>query len=74
MFEKDFPIYIDVYSTAHSRLGASTPAYVEKVIKYGAEYADGVLIYIHPNPTSDLDSEKYQIVKSEFARLSNLNK
>ncbi|MDD4728780.1 MAG: hypothetical protein PHN55_08540 [Dysgonamonadaceae bacterium] len=74
LFEKDFPIYIDLYSTAHSRLGSTTPAYIQKAIKYGSEHADGVLIYKHPNPTSDLDSEKYKIVKDGFARLSNFKK
>ncbi|MDD4728778.1 MAG: hypothetical protein PHN55_08530 [Dysgonamonadaceae bacterium] len=72
LFKEEMPIYIDVYSHPHSRLGATTPAYVEKVIKDGGEHADGVLIYIHPNPVSY--SEKYKIIKDEFARLSNLKK
>jgi len=64
LFNEQMPIYIDVYLTAHSRLGASTPLYVSEVIRSGREYADGVLIYTHPNPVND--SEKYQIVKAGF--------
>ena len=66
LFNGEMPIYIDVYLTAHSRLGASTPTYVEEVIQGGKEYADGVLIYTHPNPVSD--AEKYQIVKAGFSK------
>jgi len=65
LFNGEMPIYIDVYLTAHSRLGASTPSYVEEVILRGREHADGVLIYTHPNPVSD--AEKYQIVKAAFS-------
>ncbi|MDD2475101.1 MAG: hypothetical protein PHI32_04210 [Dysgonamonadaceae bacterium] len=72
LFKEYIPIYIDVYSTAHSRLGSSTPEYVEKVIKYGGEYADGVLIYTHPNPS--VVPEKYKIIKDEFARLKEVGK
>lgn len=64
-FKKQMPIYIDVYLTAHSSLGATTPFYVQEVIRSGKEYADGVLIYTHPDPVKD--SEKYQIVKAEFS-------
>ena len=72
LFKEEIPIYIDIYAHPHSRLGASTPAYVEQVIKDGAEHADGVLIYIHPNPISD--SEKYKIVKDEFGKLKKSGK
>ncbi len=65
LFNKGMPIYIDVYLTAHSRLGGSTPSYVEEVIRRGKEHADGVLIYTHPNP--EADPEKYEIVKAGFA-------
>jgi hypothetical protein len=64
LFGDEIPIYIDVYLTAHSTLGASTPSYVRDVIRSGRKFADGVLIYTHPNPVTD--AEKYQIVKSEF--------
>lgn len=71
LFSPGFPIYLDVYSHAHSKLGASTPEYVEKVIDYGGEYADGVLIYCHPNPVTFQD--KYAIVKSAFNSLSSVH-
>ena len=72
IFKREMPIYIDVYSAIHSNLGATTPAYVEKVIKDGGVHADGVLIYVHPNPSTE--SEKYKIVKDEFARLKEVGK
>ena len=64
--KENLPVYIDIYSTAHSRLGATTPDYVRTVIKEGGKYADGVHIYTHLDPKS----EKGLIVKEEFARLS----
>lgn len=66
LFKGQMPIYIDVYLTAHSRLGDSTPSYVQEVIRSGREHADGVLIYTHPDPVSN--SEKYQIVKNGFVK------
>jgi hypothetical protein len=60
----DFPIVIDVYATAHSRLGKSTPEYVRQVMTSGKNCADGVLIYCHQDPK--LDPEKYQIIKELF--------
>lgn|SRR5690554_4891412 len=66
LFSDDMPIYIDVYLTAHSRLGASTAAYVQEAIKRGKEAADGVLIYTHPDP--EKENEKYIIVKEEFSK------
>lgn len=65
LFKEQMPIYIDVYLTAHSRLGDSTPSYVSEVIRSGRKHADGILIYTHPNPVND--SEKYQAVKAGFA-------
>ncbi|RIH65539.1 hypothetical protein D1164_07655 [Mariniphaga sediminis] len=65
LFEKpDFPIFIDIYATAHSRLGNSTPEYVKEVLKAGRKTADGVLIYCHQDPQKY--PEKYQIVKEGF--------
>lgn len=66
LFTKKIPIYLDVYQTAHSRLGATTPDYVREVIRLGKEFADGVLIYVHPNPVRE--TEKYDIVKAGFSR------
>lgn len=64
LFKPGMPVLLDVYSTAHSRLGPSTPEYVHDVIVEGKKYADGVLIYTHPNPVRE--TEKYNFVKSEF--------
>ena len=69
LFKKKLPVYIDVYLSAHSSLGATTPAYVRTVIRDGGKYADGVLIYTHPNPLKE--TEKYNIVKDEFLFLKN---
>jgi hypothetical protein len=59
-----FPVVIDVYATAHSSLGKSTPEYVEQVMVSGRETADGVMIYCHQNPK--LNPEKYLIIKRLF--------
>ncbi len=64
----DFPILIDVYATAHSRLGKSTPEYVREVMTFGKNCADGVLIYCHQDPK--LDPEKYQVIKKLFGEWS----
>ena len=64
LFKGDMPMYIDVYLTAHSRLGASTAEYVQETVKRGKQAADGVLIYTHPNP--EKEPEKYNVVKREF--------
>ncbi|PWU12899.1 MAG: hypothetical protein C5B50_20575 [Verrucomicrobia bacterium] len=59
-----YPIILDVYSTAHSRLGASTPEYVEQVIRAALESADGVCIYTHPKK----DNPKYEVVRKLFGQ------
>jgi hypothetical protein len=59
-----FPIVLDIYATAHSRLGATTPEYVEQAMLAGHRAADGVMIYCHQNP--DRNPEKYQIIKRLF--------
>lgn len=64
----DFPVLIDVYATAHSRLGASTPEYVRQVMIAGKNSADGVMVYCHQDPK--LFPEKYQIVKELFTAWS----
>lgn len=69
LFSDKMPIYIDIYSHPHSRLGSSTPAYVEEVIRRGAGCTEGVLIYCHPNPEKAV--EKYTIIKREFQQLKN---
>ena len=63
----DFPIILDIYATAHSKLGASTPDYVEQVMINGKKCCDSVLIYCHQDPVKN--AEKYQVVKRQFAVL-----
>jgi len=62
----DVPIIVDVYSTAHSRLGASTPQYVRDVLTQARESADGVMVYCHPDPAGK-DAAKYPVVREVFA-------
>jgi len=59
-----FPIVLDIYATAHSRLGATTPEYVEQAMIAGHRAADGVMIYCHQDPQKN--AEKFQIVKRVF--------
>jgi hypothetical protein len=65
MFEPGFPIVLDIYATAHSSLGATTPEYVNEALIDGMKSADGVLIYCHQDPVKQ--PEKYQIIKQGFA-------
>jgi hypothetical protein len=60
------PIVVDVYSTAHSRLGASTPQYVRDVLTQAREAADGVMVYCHPEPGGK-DAAKYPVVRDVFS-------
>ena len=46
-FGADYPIIVDIYATRHSRLGSSTPDYVEQVMQLAHPVADGVHIYRH---------------------------
>ena len=66
LFKPGMPVFVDIYATAHSRLGASTPGYVRQVLEYGKRYADGVLIYCHQDPVRS--AAKYNIIKEGFAR------
>ena len=59
-----FPVVLDIYATAHSRLGPSTPEYVEQAMIGGKRAADGVMIYCHQDPVKN--PEKYQIIKRLF--------
>jgi hypothetical protein len=67
-FGKSMPIIVDVYATAHSRLGASTPAYFEQVMVQGKSVADGVLVYCHQHQENN--PEKYGIIKRLFTEWS----
>ena len=60
------PVILDVYATAHSRLGDSTPEYVRAVIEAGRKCADGVLIYCHQDP--ERSREKYQVIRDTFRK------
>lgn len=58
------PIVVDVYATAHSQLGASTPEYVRDVMEAGRRSADGVLIYCHQDKVKD--AAKYEVIRKAF--------
>jgi hypothetical protein len=62
----DFPVILDIYASAHSRLGATTPEYVDEAMTAGFKSADGVMIYRHQDP--QLNADKYQIIKRQFHR------
>ncbi len=62
-FGDDFPIIVDIYATRHSRLGASTPEYVERVMKAAYPVADGVHIYRHQNKFDPQERLKYDIIE-----------
>ncbi len=59
-----FPVILDIDATAHSRLGATTPEYVEQAMLAGQCAADGVMIYCHQDPQKNAD--KYQLIKRVF--------
>lgn len=59
----DLPVVVDVYATSHSRLGQSTPEYVEQVMTAARKAADGLLVYCHQNP----QTAKYEIIKRLFS-------
>jgi hypothetical protein len=60
----NFPVILDVYATAHSRLGGSTVKYVQELVKRGLRCCDGVLIYCHQDPVTN--AAKYQVIRTEF--------
>jgi hypothetical protein len=62
-FGDDFPIIVDIYATRHSRLGPSTPEYVEQVMKAAYPVADGVHIYRHQNKLDPQERLKYDIIE-----------
>ena len=59
-----FPVILDIYASAHSRLGATTADYVEQAMIAGKQAADGVMLYRHQDPVKD--REKYLVVKKLF--------
>lgn len=62
-FGRDFPIIVDIYATRHSKLGLSTPEYVEQVMKLAHPVADGVHIYRHQDKRDPKQREKYDIIQ-----------
>ncbi len=60
----EFPVVLDIYASAHSKLGATTAEYVEQAIVAGHKAADGVMIYRHQDPQQN--AEKFQIMKRLF--------
>jgi hypothetical protein len=62
-FGHDFPIIVDIYATRHSTLGASTPDYVEQVMKLAYPVADGVHIYTHQDKRNPKEREKYDVIQ-----------
>jgi hypothetical protein len=66
---KDYPLVVDIYFTAHSRLGASTAEYCEKATIESHNCADGVQVYTHQDPVKN--AEKYQIAKRLFTEWSH---
>ena len=63
---KGLPLIIDIYSSAHSKAGTSTPVYLSEMIQLSKKQGDGVLTYTHPDPVRD--REKYDVIKEEFSR------
>src|SRR5665647_619184 len=72
IFGFNIPIFLDIYASAHSTLGASTPQYVKDVLIAGMKAADGVLIYCHQDPVKS--QAKYQIIKEGFRHNSKLKR
>lgn len=64
LFGPTMPVLVDVYATAHSRLGDSTPEYVEHVMQLGRTHADGVLVYCHQY--ADKHPAKHAIIQNLF--------
>jgi hypothetical protein len=62
-FGSEFPIVVDIYATRHSKLGASTPDYVEQVMKLAQPVADGVHIYRHQDKLKPSEREKYDAIQ-----------
>jgi len=58
------PVILDIYASAHSKLGATTPEYVEQAMIVGRRVANGVMIYRHQDPKAN--AEKFEIVKRLF--------
>jgi hypothetical protein len=71
LFGPSCPIIVGVYANRHSKLGVSTPRYVEQVMIAAEPCADGVSVYRHPNKL--VDPEKHAVVKRLFSAWSAPN-
>jgi hypothetical protein len=58
------PVILDIYASAHSKLGATTADYVEEAMLAGRRAANGVMIYRHQDPKAN--AEKFEVVKRLF--------
>jgi len=65
-FGKNFPVFLDVYSSRHSQYGDPSKEYISQVIQAGMQNADGIIIYRHPSPK--WDAEKYQAIRTAIAK------
>ncbi|HVM47580.1 MAG TPA: hypothetical protein VMU04_06105 [Candidatus Acidoferrum sp.] len=65
-FGPSVPIVVGVYASRHSKLGLSTPEYVEGAMQAAHACADGVSVFRHPSQTAD--PQKYEIVKRLFTK------
>lgn len=65
-FDPAFLIFLDIYASPHSHLGASTPEYVEEALRQGRKSADGIMIYRHQHPTKE--PAKYAIIQKAFKK------
>jgi len=70
----DFPVIVDVYATAHSRLGASAVDYVRDVMVAGHRCADGVHVYTHPRSGSPKHAVARQLFSEWSAESSTKNR
>jgi hypothetical protein len=73
-FGKNFPIIVDIYATRHSRLGPSTPEYVEQVMRLAQPVADGVHIYRHQDKNNPKEREKYEVIRREMSSWSTVER
>jgi hypothetical protein len=62
-FGRNFPVIVDIYATRHSTLGASTPEYVEQVMKLAYPVAEGVHIYKHQDKNNPKEQAKYNVIR-----------
>lgn len=65
--DKEMPFILDIYSMRHYGIDHSSSAgYVGEMIELGKEYADGIMIYTHPDVRRSIYTDKYFAVKEGF--------